>query len=230
MANSKYSEQEVAFLYDEAKLSGWQSLSRGERIAVGRYCRKNNLEVPDAAGLVDVEMRAAAHRSHTVSSQKPSTHSGASEGYPYKPKKKHVEQESAAQSSPAKNVDPIVKKEPVQPSASLESKESLAGQTVLSDQGVLLGTFIDKPEPALPRLNTIQLYYYNIAHVLKENPNHWLLLARPLGSKRSALNAAGAIRRAKTKTWKAEHGHFEAVMQMKDEEYYVAARFVKSQE
>ncbi|MDK7111356.1 hypothetical protein, partial [Corynebacterium amycolatum] len=69
-----------------------------------------------------------------------------------------------------------------------------------------MGTFIDKPEPAPPRLNTIQLYYYNIAHVLKENPNHWLLLARPLGSKRSALNAAGAIRRAKTKTWKAEHG------------------------
>lgn len=49
MGAVKYSESELKELYDIALREGWDQLEPSERIAVGRYCRKQGLDRPGLA-------------------------------------------------------------------------------------------------------------------------------------------------------------------------------------
>lgn len=46
MTKPKYTQQELEQLYAIALRDGWDQLEQSERLAVGRYCRKQGLQRP----------------------------------------------------------------------------------------------------------------------------------------------------------------------------------------
>lgn len=46
MTKPKYTQEDLAQLYDIAVRDGWDQLEQSERLAVGRYCRKHGLKRP----------------------------------------------------------------------------------------------------------------------------------------------------------------------------------------
>lgn len=214
---NKFTDSYLKELLNEVRLSGWMGLSRGEKIALSRYCRKNGITLPNAQSLSESFGREVqAHSNKPVYQTEPETvETPDVEAAP-------VEEPAPAdtpEETPRPAVDEVKKNHP--------SKATIPiSQLLFDDNGKHLGTFAEHIQPTPRPMSFLQQYYVTIAHKLLDYPGKWLIMSHVFISKKHAQGFASDIRLGKTSTWQAKNGAYEASYQHINGKHFVAVRYM----